>query len=92
MCVMSNKLNRSARRAMNRMDTKSFERATDLTMVRFLAIPCMILAKDYGWDAEKVGTFIGQINDLYSEEHDIEYYRDWLWNNVGVTLDINRSN
>ena len=86
---MSNKLNRASRRKMNRMSSKTFEAATDLTMVRFLAIPCMILAKDYGWDAEQIGKYIGQINDLYSEEHGLDYYRSWLWDNVGVTLDIN---
>ena len=88
---MSSKLNRSARRAMNRMNTKSFERATDLTMVRFFAIPCMVLAQKYGWDDEQIGKYINEINDLYSEEHGLDYYRTWLWENVGVTLDINKN-
>ena len=85
---MSNKLNRASRRKMNRMSTQTFEEATTKTMVRFFAIPCMILAKDYGWAQEELGKYIEQINDLYNEEHDIDYYRRWLWENAGITLAV----
>ena len=83
---MSSKLNRAARRKVNRMSTADFERATDETIAKFFGIPCMVLAQKYGWNAEQINEFISHIDDLYTEPHDAEYYRKWLWDNVGITL------